>query len=217
MRLVAILAVSVPLIAANDNPVVVDNEHVRILSVVDAPHKKSKLHKHDVNRVMIYLDPGSIDLIYEDGHKDQQRWRAGQVAWSPAGAMHTSENIGGSPIRIVEIELKKPGPAAKPVRDRGMDPLVLDPKHNHLLLENAQVRVFRSWLDPGGSEKMHEHVGRGRAAVFLTDVDASMQQQTGPATKLHATRGDVVWSGPAAHAATNNGKQRMEVIVVEVN
>ena len=194
----------------------IDNDVVRILKVVDTPHQKSALHRHEYNRVMVYLDAGDMQIINEDGHQEKQHWKAGQVAWSQAGGRHTSENIGSSPLRIVEIELKKPAPAASPVRKRELDPVAIDPKHNRLSFENSQVRVFRSWREPGAAEPMHEHVGAGRATVLLTDLDGVVKLTDGATSELRGSAGDVLWSGPVTHSTTNRGSKKSEVIVVEV-
>src|SRR6266851_2020501 len=189
-------------LSAADDRVKIDNDVVRILKVVDTPHQKSALHRHEVNRVMVYLDAGDMQIINEDGHQEKQHWKAGQVAWSQAGGRHTSENVGSAPLRIVEIELKKPAPVAPPVRKRGLDPLAIDPKHNHLEFENSQVRVFRSWRESGTAELMHEHVGAGRATVLLTDLDATVKLADGAISELRGSAGDVFWSGPVTHATT---------------
>ena len=202
---------------AQDNPVKIDNDVVRIIKVTDAPHAKGTLHKHDVNRVMVYLDAGDITINYEDGHKDEQHWKASQVAWSPAGGMHTSENVGNAPIRIVEIELKKPAPATPPVRKPELDPLAIDAAHYTFLFENDQVRVFRSWREAGGSEPVHEHAGVGRATVLLTDLDSKVKLVNGTTIDQHGSAGDVTWSdGSVIHSSTNVGANRLEVVVVEV-
>lgn len=204
------------LIAADDR-VQVDNDIVRILKVVDAPHRgKGAMHRHDVNRVMIYLDSGDVTLSYEDGGKDQQHWKPGQVAWSPAGARHTSENVGDAPIRIVEIELKKPAPAVPVARKRELDPVAADPRHNVLLFENSQVRVFRSWRKAGAKEPLHEHTGQGRAAVLLTDLHVIAKLSDGTKSTLQGSAGDVFWSPPVAHSSTNLGPAKFETLVVEV-
>src|SRR5258706_14425543 len=129
-------------LSAADDRVKIDNDVVRILKVVDTPHQKSALHRHEYNRVMVYLDAGDMQIINEDGHQEKQHWKAGQVAWSQAGGRHTSENIGSSPLRIVEIELKKPAPAASPVRKRELDSVGIDPQHNRLSFEKSQVCVL---------------------------------------------------------------------------
>ncbi len=214
-RLTTILLLGAASLFAATDPVKIDNEFVRILSVVDEPHHKSPLHQHDLNRVMIYLDPADITLTYEDGHKDEQHWKAGQTAWSIAGGRHISENVGATPVHIVEIELKRPA-AEAPVRKPELDPIAIDPKHNILLFENSQVRVFRSWREAGATEPMHQHSGAGRAAILLTDLDASVKLQDGASTRLHAAAGDVSWSGPVIHSTTNLGAGKLEMIVVEV-
>jgi quercetin dioxygenase-like cupin family protein len=201
---------------AADNPVKVDNAEVRILDVLDIPHQKSPMHQHDVNRVIIYINGGDLTLTTEGGHVDAQHWKAGQVTWSPATGRHTGENVGSTPMRMIEIELKKPAPAVAPVRKPELDPVALDPQHNVLLFENDQVRVFRSWREPGGSEPMHEHVGAGRAAVLLTDIDASVKLADGTTNEMRGSAGDVFWSGPVTHAPTNVGPAKYEMVVVEV-
>ena len=116
----------------------------------------------------------------------------------------------------MEIELKKPGPAAKVVRDPKFDPLVIDRANNKLVFENDQVRVFRGTLGPGGQEKMHEHVGAGRAVVMLTPLEGRVESADGKITPVRGVRGDVLWSdGSVKHRGTN-GLQPADLVLVEV-
>jgi len=212
-----VLSVLCAATAGAQSKVSVDNDFVRIISATEAPHAKGSLHRHQFNRVMVYLDAGDIDINWEGGNTDHEHWKAGQVAWSPAGGMHTSENVGSASIRLVEIELKQSAPAEPPVRKRELDPIALDPTHNELIFENDQVRVFRSWREPGASETMHEHVGRGRVAVFLTDAEGTAKLGDGRVAALHESAGDASWTaGSVTHAVTNTGAKKFEVIVVEV-
>jgi quercetin dioxygenase-like cupin family protein len=71
-----------------------ENPTVRVLDALDRPHQKTALHKHDFNRVMIYITAGDLDVTSEDGKTEHQHWKAGDVAWSPAGPLHVSENVG---------------------------------------------------------------------------------------------------------------------------
>ena len=194
----------------------IDNDAVRVLKAVQQPHQKTPPHEHVLNRVMVYLDAATIRVIYEDGRVENQHWTDGEVAWSVAGGRHTSENVGNTPIRIVEIELKKPARAKPPDRAPQLDPVVLDPSHNELLFENGQVRVFRSLREPGATEQMHEHTGAGRVAILLTDAKASVKQSDGSTVELRGATGDVFWSGPVTHATTNLGTSKLDMIVVEV-
>jgi oxalate decarboxylase/phosphoglucose isomerase-like protein (cupin superfamily) len=202
--------------AATDDRVKFDNDAVRVLKVTDIPHKASALHKHDLNRVMIYLTAGDLDVTAENGKVEHQHWKAEQVAWSPAGGMHTSENVGTKPLVIVEVELKRKSPPA-PKRDPKLDPVAIDAKHDNLIFENSQVRVFRSWREPGMSEMMHEHTGAGRVVVLLTDIDAKVKSANGEASGLQDKAGEVHWTaGSSTHAGTNAGAKRFDMILVEV-
>ncbi len=115
--------------------VAIDNEHVRVIDAMNVPGQKSRLHKHDVNRVMVHLDAGTMRIAHQDGRVDDIKFKAGDVRLDPAGGMHTSENTGGADFHIVEIELKKPGGASAP--------------KGEAILENSQVRVVKRRLEPG--------------------------------------------------------------------
>ncbi len=200
---------------AADDRVKIDNDSVRVLNVVDQPHNPSALHRHELNRVMVYLSAGDLDVRYQDGKVDHQHWKEGQVAWSAAGGLHISENVGAKPLHIIEVELKKP-PSSAPARNPKLDPVAIDPAHNILLFENAQVRVFRSWRESGGTEMMHQHTGAGRVGVFLTPLNATVKMADGSTSALHIQAGDVSWSAPVTHATTNLGPNKFEMIVIEV-
>ncbi len=193
----------------------VDNEFAHATQATQLPHVKGAIHRHEGNRVMIYLDAADIDVTTEDGRVDHQHWKPGDVAWAPAGVRHSSENVGAQPARVVEVELRRPAPVGPRTVSPKLDPIVLDPAHNQLLLENAQVRVFRSRLESGATELMHEHAGAGRLVVLLTPIEGTVKSADG-STPLRAAEGDVLWSGPVTHATTNTGTSRAEMIVVEV-
>jgi uncharacterized RmlC-like cupin family protein len=131
MRMLLLL-VSIAIVAAQNRNVPIENEFVRVLSVTDQPvTKPGALHEHKENRVMVYLDAGEIQIRYADGRVDNQHWKAGDVAWSPAGGMHTSQNVSSAPIRIVEIEIRAQGGG----KTEGGPPSLID---------NNQVRVYRT-------------------------------------------------------------------------
>lgn len=217
-RLFLFSFVSLTLLRAADDPrVKIDNEFVRVIAAEEAPGNRTALHKHEPNRVMVYLSDGHQKVTYQSGRVEDHQWREGSVAWSPGGEMHTSENVGSSTLRIVEIELKKPAPAAAPHRDPALDPVAIDATHNILLFENAQVRVFRSWREPGGTETMHEHAGRGSIAVLLAPMESSTKQADGTEVKTKGAAGDVSWRpGTLRHASTNIGARKIDMIVIEL-
>jgi uncharacterized RmlC-like cupin family protein len=115
----------------------IENEYVRVVTATDKPvAKPGAVHEHKQNRVMIYLDSGDMRIAYTDGRVDNQHWNAGDVAWSPAGGMHTSQNISPTAIHIVELELRK-------------DAAGVDTKAGaYPSIDNAQVHVYRSAKAP---------------------------------------------------------------------
>ena len=115
----------------------VENEFVRVVSVVDQQAAKpGAVHEHKENRVMLYLDAGDINIRYTDGRAEDQHWKAGDIAWSQKGGMHTSQHVSVTPTRIVEIELRKA--TGKSV----------GAAQGKVVLENAEVRVYRSSAVP---------------------------------------------------------------------
>ena len=66
--------------------------------------------------------------------------------------------------------------------------MAIDPKHNILLFENDQVRVFRSWREPGAEERSMNTPAPGGWLFFLTDIDA-IGALGGVGTPLHAIGG----------------------------
>jgi uncharacterized RmlC-like cupin family protein len=196
---------------------VLENACVRVVNALDRPHQKTALHKHDSNRVMVYLTAGDLDVTGQDGQTEHQHWKAGDVAWSVGGPLHVSENVGAADLRIVEIEIKAPAPSAPPVRNPRLDPIAIDSSRNKLIFENPQVRVFRTTLESGAREKWHEHVGAGRAVVLLTPVAARIEFEKKQATPMNGGPGDVFWSdGAVKHRGSNLGHKAAEIVVVEV-
>src|ERR1700682_4907557 len=151
MRLLATLAVCCAYLSAFEEGTKVDNNVVQIVEVVNAPRTTRTIQGDERNRLLIALDPGNIQRIYADGRRSHQHWGKGQALWIRAGESYTGENIGSAPMRFVEIELKKQAPLTPAARNHDLDPVAIDPKHNVLLLENEQVRVFRSWREAGAT------------------------------------------------------------------
>lgn len=138
MRL-ALLALPVALLMAQTPHAPLENEYVRVVWATHKPvDKPGALHEHKQNRVMIYLDSGTMRIAYADGRVDNQKWKAGDIAWSPANGMHTSQNIGSTPLRIVELEIRKGSAETKAGAYRKID--------------NSQVLVYRSAKAPAAGK-----------------------------------------------------------------
>ncbi len=199
---------------AQTSPVKIDNDQVKVLVVHQDPHKKTRLHKHDVNRVMIYLNEGGQTIAYQDGKVTKLKWKAGEALWSPASGMHIAEITSNGAVSIAEVELKKPA-AGTPPRYPALDPVKVDPKHYKVEMENDQVRVVRVRIGPGEATPVHEH-GLNRVVVYLTAMDFRVTGDDGKAQMVSHKAGEVSWGTPNRHKEENVSKEAFEVVVVEV-
>jgi uncharacterized RmlC-like cupin family protein len=197
---------------AAQTPPAIENDQVRVLLVTDQPKHKSALHEHKVNRVMIYLDPGTDRIMYEDGRVEDLKFSAGEIRWSPAGGRHTSENIGERSFRIVEVELRKAG---GPFQPPALDPLALWPKFFRVPIDNQQVRVLVARIPAKQKLGRHKH-DLNRVLVNLTDQHFRVVDESGKSAEINAKAGDVHWAKPNQHSEENLSEQPFEGVVVEL-
>jgi quercetin dioxygenase-like cupin family protein len=199
---------------AQDPRVPIENDKVKVVKVTQDPHKKTSLHKHDMNRVMIYLQPGKQTFDYQGEKPKTVTWKAGQALWSPAAGMHIAEIVSDGRVTILELELKNKGSKEK-VKGTASDPLKVAPKQYKVEFENDQVRVVRSKVAPKDSVPMHEH-SLDRVVVYLTDQDFKITSADGKETAGKHKAGDVSFGTPAKHKEENLSDQPFEIIIVEL-
>jgi uncharacterized RmlC-like cupin family protein len=210
-RLLALLLFGLAPLAAQKPPVI-ENDQVRVLDVTSGPHRRSGLHEHARNRVMIYLTGGTNRLAYQGGRVETLTFKPGDALWSPAGGMHTSENPGDQPFRVIEVELKREG---SPFQLGPLDPVRLAPQWYRTVLDNAQVRVLRVTIPGNAKIPLHEHA-RNRVLVYLSDAVVRVTSETGTASESRAVAGDVRWAGTAKHAEENLADKPFDVVVIEL-
>ena len=194
------------------NAPLVDNDQTRVVRAIDKPHVKGAPHEHKLNRVMVYLVAGKQEIIH-DGKKTLLTFKAGDVKWSPATGTHTSEILSDQPVTIIEVEVKKPGDAAKKVTT-ALDPLKVDPKHYKLEFENDQVRVIRVRFPAHYGAPMHEHQ-LNRVVVYVTDQNSRLTTPDGKTDTAVHKAGEASWGGPTQHKEDNLMDGPFEAIMVE--
>src|ERR1044071_5446852 len=207
-----LLLAAIPLFSQGRKPDL-ENDQVRVLVVTEQPHTKTSLHKHDVNRVMIYLNAGKQEFVF-DGKKSEFEYKPGEAKWSPAGGMHTAELMSAAPMKIVEVEIKKPGDPSK-VINAPLDPPKVDKQDYHVEFENNQVRVVRVKMAAHRKVPEHEHQ-LNRVVVYVSDQDGTMTTPDGQTTKAQHKPGEVSWGTPVKHREENLMDHPFEAIVVEL-
>lgn len=211
IRLLAPLFAAASLFAAGP---LIDNDQVRVVMANDQPHHKGAPHQHAVNRVMIYLDGGRQEIVSADGRKTILEFQPGDVKWSPATGMHTSEVVTDHAVRILEIELKKPGDLSK-TADCPLHPLHAAPQQAKLEFENDQVRVFRVKVAAHASLPLHEHVVN-KIAVNVLPVNERITTASGQVSTVNEAVTTATWGGPVKHREENLSDTPMETLVIEL-
>ncbi len=196
-------------------PAPIDNDWARVVVAASRPGPKGALHKHDRNRVMIYLDAGSQRLEFEGGPARDVKFRAGEALWDTKGGMHTSQNTGGGEFRVVEIELKKDGGTAT---WPALDPPKVAPGIYKVEIDNQQVRVVRVRLAPRQKIPEHEH-RLNRVVVAITEVRIEVTSADGSKNTVNLQPGEATFGAvaqPIRHREENLLDKPIELLMVEL-
>lgn len=105
--------------------------------------------------------------------------------------------------------------AAWHAHGQSLDPLLADPRHYHLDLENQWVRVIREHMGPRETMPMHQHPAPGAVIVFLTDRHNRLISQAGIGQELSNHAGDLMWSPASTHRSENLNDAPFEAVQIE--
>ena len=115
-------------------------------------------------------------------------------------------------MRILCLAVVLAVPAA---RAQALDPLVADPQHYRLEIENQWVRVIREHMDPHEKMPIHQHPDPGAVIVFLTDRHNRLTAPDGSSQELRNRAGDLMWSMPSTHRGENLTNAPFEAVQIE--
>ena len=105
-------------------------------------------------------------------------------------------------------------PEVEDTTNGGSDPIVVDPEHYAVEIENDAVRVVRINYGPGEESVMHYHPDS--VAVFLTDIDVEMTMADGSVRHDSAPAGVAVFNPAGLHAPKNVSDSAFEVVEIEL-
>jgi hypothetical protein len=83
----------------------IDNSQVRVLRFKLDPHDRGVFCQHVLNRVVVFLTDGNVNIVAADGSVARRQYRAGQVLWD-GPVTHTEQNVSEKPFEAVYVELK---------------------------------------------------------------------------------------------------------------
>jgi len=94
------------------------------------------------------------------------------------------------------------------------DPVKVNPKVYHVVIDNARVRVLHVVAGPGEKTVMHEHPDN--MTVLLTDGKMNFTDGDGKSQTVEMKAGQALWSGVQKHMGANAGTSPLEALVVEL-
>lgn len=95
------------------------------------------------------------------------------------------------------------------------DPLLADPSHTYLELQNQWARVFKEYLGPHETMPMHKHPAPGAVIIFLTDRNNKLTYLDGSVKTFQNHAGEVIWAAPTTHKSENLTGGQFAAIQVE--
>ena len=95
-----------PLVASPGNfKKLLENERVRVLEYTLQPGERDQWHTHPP-KVSYVVSGGELRIHLADGTSFASDEKEGTAVWMKAVPRHYAENVGGTPVRIVLVEVK---------------------------------------------------------------------------------------------------------------
>jgi quercetin dioxygenase-like cupin family protein len=85
---------------------IVDSGRVRVTSWTFQPGQATRMHRHELDYVVVPVSGGSFTVTGPDGASSEMRQEAGQAYARQAGVEHDVANAGPRTAVFVEVELK---------------------------------------------------------------------------------------------------------------
>ena len=92
--------------AANSSKVVLENEKVRVKEAIFMPGEKPGMHTHEFAHVGVVIDGGTLKFNYPDGKTETLELKRGGAGFRPPNVTHEAVNMGKTPVRVIEVEVK---------------------------------------------------------------------------------------------------------------
>ena len=187
-----------------------ENEHFRVDRGFFGPGEIAADFFDAEGVVIVALTPMRMRLHLPDGKTvDPPPHPAGAAFWAPPGKIRPENLLDQRLEFVIVIPRGANGASAR----AGADPLVVDPEHWKVEVENEAVRALRYRGDPRGKQFMHGHAAH--VVVFLTDAKTLLPKPDGASSISVRKAGEVIGVGPGEHAPENLRDDPVEVIVVE--
>ena len=207
--------------APEAHSVVLENEHVRVISAIASAGHKSPLHSHPP-LVVISMGTARAKLTNADGTGGIVNVRPGTVFWSNGGAHKWELLAGGIDMIGVEVKAAQVGGAASAGDDSEgaaesagdiQDSTIADPGAHSVVMENEHVRVISALASAGYKSPMHSH-----PPILVVQMDTgrlNLKNADGSEALINVRPGSVFWLDGAVHEWEILGG-KLNAIAVEI-
>lgn len=196
--------------APAEEQVLYENPYVRVRRTIYPAGKHLPLHSHK-GRVVVFLSNGVVRTTTPDGKSHDMTFHRDMVYWSDP-VTHTLDNVGGTTLDAIEVELLGPYPAT-PQAFAG-DALRQAPANFKMIFVNDQVRVLHFSLGPHQSTPMHDHLDR--IVVQLLPIHARITLPDGSQSEFNAPQDDARFESSVRHIVENLSDAPTEAISIEL-
>lgn len=86
--------------------ILLENARVRVREVTFPPKQTAAMHTHALPHVGVVIQGGTLSFRYPDGRTETEMLSAGGAGYRDANVTHEPTNVGSTPVRVVEVELK---------------------------------------------------------------------------------------------------------------
>jgi mannose-6-phosphate isomerase-like protein (cupin superfamily) len=93
-------------IAKNSSKIVLENDKVRVKDAIFMPGEKPGMHTHEFAHVGVVIDGGTLKFNYPDGKTETLVLERGDAGYRPPKVTHEAVNMGETPVRVIEVEVK---------------------------------------------------------------------------------------------------------------
>ena len=90
----------------NSSKIVLENDKVRVKEAIFMPGEKPGMHTHEFAHVGVVIDGGTLKFNYPDGKTETANLERGGAGFRPANVTHEAVNMGKTPVRVIEVEVK---------------------------------------------------------------------------------------------------------------
>ncbi len=191
---------AVPVAEEPRHKVVFTNAYVRVIDVSLPVGDTTLFHTHDLDNVPIVITGGTMRTQVVAGSTTDTTLEIGRAWFAKAAYTHQSANIGATPLRFIDAEIRSRWNGSPPGSVRPPIP------GETTIVENDVVRVARVSLAAHDALAAHVHVGP------LLHVDVS----GGTVQGVPRAAGGFSWlDAGRGHRVQTTGDRPFEAVIVE--